>query len=187
MDQEPAERVVKSEGSETGSHPKVSDEDNPPPAKKMPVFFLDEAHKLPALVPDEDAIKMFLDSMLYPPSEFTKARVITKQDRLCHVIHATSDPFYMQWLRQMNVGTPLNIPSNIGHHSKLLTIGDCTKEEIKEYYNDRLLNDVPKDLRKALDFDQIYDYFGGKLAHWSDYLTEYTNTQGSQTRTLPIP
>jgi hypothetical protein len=66
MDQEPAERVVKSEGSETGSHPEVSDEDKPPPAKKMPVFFLDEAHKLPALVPDEDAIKMFLDSMLYP-------------------------------------------------------------------------------------------------------------------------
>jgi hypothetical protein len=31
----------------------------------MPVFFLDEAHKLPALVPDQDAIKMFLDSMLY--------------------------------------------------------------------------------------------------------------------------
>jgi hypothetical protein len=69
-DQEPAERVVKSEGSETGSHPQSSDEKPTPPAKKMPVFFLDEAHKLPALVPDEDAIKMFLDSMLYSLVEF---------------------------------------------------------------------------------------------------------------------
>ena len=29
--------------------------------------------------------------------------VLTKQDRLCHVIHATSDPFYQTWLRQFNV------------------------------------------------------------------------------------
>ena len=29
--------------------------------------------------------------------------VLTKQDRLCHVIHATSDPFYQTWLRQLNV------------------------------------------------------------------------------------
>lgn len=38
-------------------------------------------------------MKCLLDSML----------VLTKQDRLCHVIHATSDPFYQTWLRQLNV------------------------------------------------------------------------------------
>ena len=38
-------------------------------------------------------MKCLLDAML----------VITKQDRLCHVIHATSDPFYQTWLRQLNV------------------------------------------------------------------------------------
>jgi len=63
-DDEPAERTVKPEGSETGSHPASADPDDSSPSKKMPVFFLDEAHKLPALVPDQDAIKMFLDSML---------------------------------------------------------------------------------------------------------------------------
>jgi hypothetical protein len=61
---EPAERTVKSEGSETGSHTSSSEAEASTPSKKMPVFFLDEAHKLPALVPDHDAIKMFLDSML---------------------------------------------------------------------------------------------------------------------------
>ena len=38
-------------------------------------------------------MKSLLDAML----------VLTKQDRLCHVIHATSDPFYQTWLRQLNV------------------------------------------------------------------------------------
>lgn len=38
-------------------------------------------------------MKALLDAML----------VLTKQDRLCHVIHATSDPFYQTWLRQLNV------------------------------------------------------------------------------------
>jgi hypothetical protein len=65
---EPAERVIKPEGSHTGSHPGAKDESQTPPPKKVPVFFLDEAHKLPALVPDEDAIKMFLDSVLYDVS-----------------------------------------------------------------------------------------------------------------------
>lgn len=47
----------------------------------------------PALIRSTDAMKCLLDAML----------VITKQDRLCHVIHATSDPFYQTWLRQLNV------------------------------------------------------------------------------------
>lgn len=55
---------MKSEGTEAGNHPGSEDKSKPSPGKKMPVFFLDEAHKLPALVSDEDAIKMFLDSML---------------------------------------------------------------------------------------------------------------------------
>jgi hypothetical protein len=63
-EKEPAERVVQTEGSETGSHPSAEEKSESPPAKKIPVFFLDEAHKLPALIPDEDAIKMLLDSML---------------------------------------------------------------------------------------------------------------------------
>ena len=38
-------------------------------------------------------MKCLLDSML----------VLTKQDRLCHVVHATSDSFYQSWLRQLNI------------------------------------------------------------------------------------
>ena len=47
----------------------------------------------PTLIKSGDTMKCLLESML----------VLTKQDRLCHVIHATSDPFYQIWLRQLNV------------------------------------------------------------------------------------
>jgi hypothetical protein len=53
-DQEPSERVVKAEELEKGIHSSPGDTSEDPPSKKVPVFFLDEAHKLPAL-----------DSMLY--------------------------------------------------------------------------------------------------------------------------
>jgi len=55
-------------------------------------------------------MKCLLDSML----------VLTKQDRLCHVIHATSDPFYQTWLRQLNVmqHCKVNQPFARGSESK---------------------------------------------------------------------
>ncbi len=55
-------------------------------------FRLNDAFR-PGLIQSVEAMKALLDSML----------VLTKQDRLCHVIHATSDPFYQTWLRQLNV------------------------------------------------------------------------------------
>jgi len=78
--------------------------------KLYKVIFFDEAHKLyaigccfsskylitfssPTLIKSTDTMKYLLESML----------VLTKQDRLCHVIHATSNPFYQTWLRQLNV------------------------------------------------------------------------------------
>ncbi|TFK75628.1 hypothetical protein BDN72DRAFT_786875 [Pluteus cervinus] len=127
--------------------------------KKMPVIFFDEAHKLPTLIQSSDTMKCLLDSML----------VLTKQDRLCHVIHATSDPFYQTWLRQLNVA----------QHCKIITIGDCSKSEMRIYYRDHVLPRVPDRLRAGLHFEELYDAFGGKLAHWYDYTAEYVNSNGA--------
>lgn len=136
--------------------------DDKPKFKKKPlVFFLDEAHKMPALVDDTLSLKVFLDTLL----------VLTKQDRLCHVFLATSDSFFQHFLRTMNVG----------HHSQLLTIGDCTKEEAKTFYDDQLPLLVPEELRAKLSFDEVYDAFGGKLSHISDYLTGYADVGGELT------
>ncbi|KAF7792207.1 hypothetical protein EIP86_003240 [Pleurotus ostreatoroseus] len=129
-----------------------------PPKKKMPVFFIDEAHKLPALIRSTDAMKCLLDAML----------VITKQDRLCHVIHATSDPFYQTWLRQLNVM----------QHCKIITIGDYSKRDTRKFFRERILPTVPEDLRPGLEFERLYEAFGGKIAHWQDFVTDFVNANG---------
>ncbi|KZT22286.1 hypothetical protein NEOLEDRAFT_666254 [Neolentinus lepideus HHB14362 ss-1] len=138
--------------------PKRQSDPQPPP-KRIPIIFFDEAHTLPALIHSTEAMKCLLDSML----------VLTKQDRLCHVIHSTSDPFYQTWLRQLN----------IMQHCKIITIGDCSKAETRAFFQDRLLSKVPEPLLPGLDFDELYDAFGGKLVHWQDYITDYVNANGN--------
>ncbi|THU84391.1 hypothetical protein K435DRAFT_870311 [Dendrothele bispora CBS 962.96] len=129
------------------------------PVKKMPVIFFDEAHKLPALIHSTEAMNCLLSTFL----------VLTKQDRLCHVIHATSDPFYHTWLRQLN----------IMQHCKIITIGDCTKAETRAFFRERLLSRVPEQLRHKLQFEALYEAFGGKLVHWQDYITDFVNSNGT--------
>lgn len=130
--------------------------------KKRPIVFLmDEAHKLPALVDDQLSLKVFLDTIL----------VLTKQDRLCHVILSTSDSFFHHFLRSMNVG----------HHAQILTIGDCTKAETETFYVDELLQTIPKHLQPAINFDELYETFGGKLSHMNDYVSSWVNAEGNMT------
>ncbi|KAG6333108.1 hypothetical protein ID866_5983 [Astraeus odoratus] len=129
------------------------------PVKKMPVLFFDEAHRLPSLIQSVETMRCLLDSML----------ALTKQDRLCHVIHATSDPFYHTWLRQLNVI----------QHCKIITVGDCSKTEMRAFFYDHLLHRVPESLRLPLSFELLYEAFGGKLAHWQDYVDDYVSADGN--------
>ncbi|GEM10776.1 zinc finger, RING-type protein [Rhodotorula toruloides] len=150
-DQKRAEAVEEDEATEK------KDEEQPPP-RRIPVFFLDEAHKLPALISSTDAMKAFLDAVL----------VLTKQDRLCHVLHATSDSFYLHWLRQLNVM----------QHACILSVGDAAKDEARRYFNEALLPHIPDKLKSKISFDAVYTVFGGKLAHLSDYVNEFVNSDG---------
>lgn len=130
--------------------------------KKRPVvFFMDEAHKLPALVDNQLSLKVFLDTIL----------VLTKQDRLCHVILSTSDSFFHHFLRQMNVG----------HHAQILTIGDCNKAETETFFVDELLQTIPRNLQTAINFEEIWNAFGGKLSHINDYVASWVNAEGNMT------
>ncbi|KAH8998050.1 hypothetical protein EDB92DRAFT_1941683 [Lactarius akahatsu] len=112
----------------------------------------------PGLIQSVEAMKALLDSML----------VLTKQDRLCHVIHATSDPFYQTWLRQLNVM----------QHCKIITIGDCSKAETRSFFEERILPRVPERLKSGLEFERLYEAFGGRLVHIQDYVTDYINSGG---------
>jgi hypothetical protein len=124
------------------------------------------------LIQSMAAMKCLLDSML----------ALTKQDRLCHVIHATSDPFYQTWLRQLNImqhskvndqGLSTLAFCSINFFNQIITIGDCSKAETKNFFRERIIPRVPERLRTRLDFEALYDAFGGKLAHWDDYITDF--------------
>lgn len=41
------------------------------------------------------------------------------------------------------------------------------------YYRDYVQPRVPERLFRTLSFDELYRAFGGKLAHWQDYITEF--------------
>ncbi len=42
------------------------------------------------------------------------------------------------------------------------------------YFRDHILPRVPDRLKAGLHFEELYDAFGGKLAHWHDYAAEYS-------------
>lgn len=159
-------RQVDATKEEDGSS-EVSKESNKEKAeekkfKKRPIVFLmDEAHKLPALVDNQLSLKVFLDTIL----------VLTKQDRLCHVILSTSDSFFHHFLRSMNVG----------HHAQILTIGDCNKAETETYFVDELLQTIPRNLQTAIKFEELWEAFGGKLSHMNDYVASWVNAEGDMT------
>lgn len=57
---------------------------------------------------------------------------------------------------------------------QVLTIGDCTKYETQTFFRERIVPRVPERLRAGLDFAELWEAFGGKLAHWNDFVTDYS-------------
>lgn len=152
----------KKEGDDVGkvntSGEGAAEDEKKPRSKKIPVIFIDEAHKLPALIRADDAMKAILDSLL----------VLTKQDRLAHTLLATSDSFFMTWLRAWNTA----------QHCQILSIGDCSKAEAKRFVEQVLVPHVPEKYRAKYNFGELYSCFGGKLAHLSDFTGEFVNSEG---------
>ncbi|KJX95318.1 hypothetical protein TI39_contig4119g00002 [Zymoseptoria brevis] len=149
---------------DAGKETETNDDDGDEPKlfRKRPICFLiDECHKLPALVSDTLSLKVFLDTLL----------VLTKQDRLCHVILSTSDAFFHHFLRWMNVG----------HHARIITIGDCTKQETLSYIQDEIMPTIPKHLEGKLNVEEMYEAFGGKLAHIGDFVQTWCSFSGDTT------
>ncbi|KAA1102606.1 hypothetical protein PGTUg99_023221 [Puccinia graminis f. sp. tritici] len=50
--------------SERSDHDQEESSEWKPPTKLIPVFFIDEAHKLPALIKDQETMKCILDGLL---------------------------------------------------------------------------------------------------------------------------
>ena len=44
---------------------------------------------------------------------------------------------------------------------------------MRAFFFERFLPRVPESLQSALSFELLYEAFGGKLAHWQDYIDDY--------------
>ena len=66
-------------------------------------------------------------------------------------------------------------------HCKIMSVGDASYEETRAFYTQNLLPDVSEALRPGLSFDTLFEIFGGKLAHLSDYVADYVNADGKLT------
>lgn len=127
--------------------------------KKMPVILFDESQRL-AKFPD--CLNALLDAF----------QVLTHQDRLCNVIHASSDPFYLKNLH--------NYPCTI------FTLPDCTYLNAQDFYESYLLPTTMEKLPspgkinyKLPKFVDIWDVFGGRLAHLHSYISEFIDSNGT--------
>lgn len=67
---------------------------------------------------------------------------------------------------------------NTLQHCQLLAIGDPSPKEAKAFYEERLLPSVPERLQPKLNFEELFEVFGGKLAHLSDYVADFVNSEG---------
>jgi hypothetical protein len=56
---------------------------------------------------------------------------------------------------------------------KIITIGDCSKAETRVFFEERVSPRVPERLRSGLEFERLYEAFGGRLVHIQDYVTDY--------------
>lgn len=55
----------------------------------------------------------------------------------------------------------------------MMTVGDPSYEEAKAYFHEQLVPLIPDKLQGKLDFEDLYDYFGGKLTHLSDFVADW--------------
>lgn len=56
---------------------------------------------------------------------------------------------------------------------QFITIGDCSKAEARTYFDEVLMKQVPQGLRRTLEFERLYEAFGGRLVHWQDYIDDF--------------
>lgn len=71
-------------------------------------------------------------------------------------------------------------------HCNILSIGDCSKDEARQYFEEFLLPHVPDKLKDKISFETVYKVFGGKLAQTQDFVGEFVNSDGEISRELSL-
>ena len=132
--------------------------------KQSPVLFIDEANELKHIPGEEgkEAVRTLLKWCV----------VNTKQRERLHVVLASSDGFFLEWLNDMN----------IGRHASVYTVGDLSEESAAHFYDDVINERLPENLRlKAPGFDEVYRVLGGRMFHIKKFVRDFAISEGNET------
>jgi hypothetical protein len=125
--------------------------------QRKPVLFIDEANLLGGISkkPDDDGA-VALRSLL------RWCVLNTKEEGRFHVVFASSDSFFVDWLGAQGI-TP---------HVRPLVVGDLDREHAQAYYEHRLdMANVPSDIAVP-SFDEVYRVCGGHMLSIRMYVRE---------------
>ena len=75
-------------------------------------------------------------------------------------------------------GSSAIVTVNVLQHCLLMTVGDASYAETKLFFETVLRPDMPEAYRGLIDFEHLFDVFGGKLAHWSSFISDFVNADG---------
>jgi hypothetical protein len=132
--------------------------------KRSPVLFIDEANKLQNLIKSpgdegDTVVQTLLDWMVKN----------TKQDPRLHVVLASSDSFFLEWLNERN----------IARHARVYTVGDLSYEEAERFYRLEISKNLDKSLQKRiLPFEAVYPVLGGRMYHIDQYVRDFCIKEG---------
>lgn len=134
--------------------------------RRKPVLFIDEANDLKNMSKNlgdegDDAINAILKWMVKN----------TKQDPRLHVVMASSDSFFLEWLNSRN----------IGRHADVYTVGDLFYEEAENFYQLRLEGLEPSLRNAAPSFGDVYEVLGGRMFHIQKFVRDFSIKEGALT------
>jgi hypothetical protein len=132
--------------------------------KQFPVLFIDEASKLKH-IPGEggkEAARTLLKWCV----------LNTKQLKRMHVVLASSDSFFLEWLDELN----------IGRHASVYTVGDLSEESTAHFYRELVNEILPDKLKlKVPGFKEVYRVLGGHMFHIDLFVSDFGITEGIKT------
>ena len=160
------------------------------------VLFIDEANELSTLATNDQEVLMqlwFAYTALLMLMFFQTFRrflrfivKVSKQDRRLHVIFASADSFFIQWLFS-GFGNKLILADFQGsvllkslaglrfEHVNAITLGDLTKAEAYRYYEHIIKTKHPEEKRDLFpseaDFDKVFSVAGGRMQYLDQYVS----------------
>ena len=64
---------------------------------------------------------------------------------------------------------------------QIITVSDTSKTQVHAYLTSNVLPSIPTPLRSKLEseevFEKLYEAFGGRLAHWDDFVSDWRECQ----------